>query len=133
MYSPLAILREFPTQRASLMIATSRISFATVWRALFFGLVLCGLAGPAAQHSVAALFTLTDHNSISQFDTASQSNNFNWFVDGTDYLAQQAFWYRIGNVPEQSVHALPIGVQGTSDANFDGNPDTLFEIGRAHV
>jgi hypothetical protein len=27
---------------------------------------------------------------------------------------------------ESSVHTLPIGVQGTTDGNFDGNPDTLF-------
>src|SRR5437899_5830016 len=75
----------------------------------------------------AALLTLTDGNSVAQFDTTTQANTFNWFVDGTDVLAQQAFWYRIGNVSaEQSVHLLPIALEGTSDSNFDGNPDTLF-------
>jgi hypothetical protein len=48
------------------------------------------------------------------------------FVDVPDVLAQQAFWYRVGNVAEQSLHTLPIAVQGISDSNFDGNPDTLF-------
>src|SRR5437868_10707357 len=90
---------------------------------IFIAIVTVGLVYEPAS---AALFTLTDQNSISQFDTATQSNNFNWFVDGTDILAQQAFWYRIGNTAEQSVHTLPIGVQGTSDTNFDGNPDTLL-------
>jgi hypothetical protein len=108
------------------MNSTSRIDFSAVTRALFCILAICGLAGPAAQLSVAAIFTLTDDNSVAQFDTASSANNFNWFVDGNDQLAQQAFWYRVGNVPEQSVHTLPIGVQGVSDANFDGNSDTLF-------
>ena len=54
------------------------------------------------------------------------ANQFNWFVDGTDQFAQEAFWFRVGNVPEQSVHTLPIAVQGTTDGNFDGNADTLF-------
>jgi hypothetical protein len=85
------------------------------------------VGGFVARPASAALFTLTDANSVAQFDTATQANNFNWFVDGNDKLAQQAFWYREGSAgPEQSLHALPIGVQGTSDSNFDGNPDTLF-------
>lgn len=82
--------------------------------------------GSGVQSASAAIFTLTDDNSVSQFDTANPAGNFNWFVDGTDRLSQQAFWYRIGNVAEQSAHLLPIGVQGTTDSNFDGNPDTLF-------
>jgi hypothetical protein len=86
-------------------------------------IVLCLRAAPAS----AALLSLIDNNSSADFDTATPSNNYNWFVDGTDLLAQQAFWYRIGAAgPESSVHTLPIGVQGTSDTNFDGNPDTLF-------
>jgi len=91
------------------------------------GLALTVLAGPMAQQSSAALLTLIDGNSHVDFDTATPSNNYNWFVDGTDLLAQQAFWYRIGSgSPESSVHTLPIGVQGTSDVNFNGLPDTLF-------
>jgi hypothetical protein len=95
---------------------------------------LCGTALVAVtlvifspSHASAALLSLIDDNSQADFDTATPSNNYNWLVDNTDRLAQQAFWYRIGNAgPESSVHTLPIGVQGTSDANFDGNPDTLF-------
>jgi hypothetical protein len=108
------------------MISTSRNSSSAIARALFCTFVLAAFSAATAQQSVAALFTLTDDNTVAQFDTATPANNFNWFVDGNDVLAQQAFWYRIGNVPEQSVHVLPIGVQGTSDSNFDGNPDTLF-------
>jgi hypothetical protein len=92
------------------------------------GLVaLLGLLGVSADRASAALLTLIDDNSSADFDTATPGNNYNWFVDNTDLLAQQAFWYRIGNAgPEFSVHTLPIGVQGTTDHNFDGNPDTLF-------
>jgi len=93
---------------------------------LFCSFVLAAFSAATAQQSVAALFTLTDENSVAQFDTATPANNFNWFVDGNDILAQQAFWYRVGNVAEQSLNLLPIGVQGISDSNFDGNPDTLF-------
>jgi hypothetical protein len=100
------------------------------YRAALCGLcssaIVAGFAGFASQRASAALFTLIDGNSIAQFDTATQSGNYNWTVDGSDVLAQQAFWYRIGNVAEQSVHLLPIAVQGTSDSNFDGSPDTLF-------
>jgi hypothetical protein len=105
---------------------TTRIRFVVSARAVLNAAVFVGLAACAVQNCSAALLTLTDDNSVAQFDTATPANNFNWFVDGNDFLAQQAFWFRIGNVPEQSVHTLPIGVQGTSDSNFDGNPDTLF-------
>lgn len=95
-------------------------------RAILCGLVFGGFSGHFVQSSAAALFTLTDKNSVAKFDTATQANNFNWQVDGVNQLTQQAFWYRIGSVAEQSVHSLPISVQGVSDTNFDGNPDTLF-------
>jgi len=109
------------------MNTTSRVSSFAVVRALLCVIVFCGVASLAAQHSNAALLTLIDDNSSADFDTATPANNYNWFVDNGDLLAQQAFWYRIGPAgSETSVHTLPIGVQGTTDANFDGNPDTLF-------
>jgi hypothetical protein len=105
------------------MISIPRISFACVLRALFCS---CVLAVLTAQQSAATIFSLTDDNSVAQFDTSTASNNFNWLVNGNDQLAQLAYWYRIGNGAEQSVHLLPIVAQGTSDTNFNGNPDTLF-------
>src|SRR3954471_12330100 len=75
------------------------------------------LAGAFTQTSFGALFNLVDNNSVAQFDTATSANQFNWFVDGVDQLAQEAFWFRVANVPEQSVHSLPIAVQRTSDGN----------------
>jgi hypothetical protein len=109
------------------MHTTSWISSTATLRALLSAVVFCGAVGLASQHSNAALLTLIDDNSSADFDTATPSNNYNWFVDNTDLLAQQAFWYRVGPAGQEfSVHTLPIGVQGTTDANFDGNPDTLF-------
>ncbi|HEX5471037.1 MAG TPA: PEP-CTERM sorting domain-containing protein, partial [Lacipirellulaceae bacterium] len=105
---------------------TSRICLIASARAILSALVVVGLAACAVPNCSAALFTLNDNNSLAQFDSGTQANNFNWFVDGNDVLAQQAFWFRVGDVPEQSVHTLPIAIQGTSDSNFDGNPDTLF-------
>src|SRR4029078_11711030 len=108
------------------MTRTSRFFSATTVRALLC--VLLALFTDAfLLQSHAAILALVDDNSSATFDTATPANNFNWQVDGINQLKQQAFWYRIGIAgPEQSVHTLPIGVQGTTDANFDGNPDTLF-------
>ncbi len=108
------------------MSSTSRKFSTVIVRAICCGLVIGGLAGPLAQRSVAALFTLIDDNSSADFNTASSSNNFSWTVDGVNQLFEQSFWYRIGNVAEQSVHLLPITLQGTTDTNFDALPDTLF-------
>jgi hypothetical protein len=108
------------------MNTTARRSLRAALR-VFLCSAVFGCSSLPAIHSCAALLTLIDDNSSADFDTATPSNNYNWFVDATDLLAQQAFWYRVGPAgPENSVHTLPIGVQGTSDANFDGNPDTLF-------
>ncbi len=102
---------------------TSKFSPAPIVRALFCGLVLWGLS---AQHSVAALFTLADDNSTASFDTQDPANNYNWTVDGTGQLYQQAFWFRVGNAPEQSIHTLPLGGEVASNTNFDPGLDTLF-------
>ncbi len=94
--------------------------------------VLCGvlafalLAVCAPTQSRAALFTLTDDNSVADFDTSSQSGAYSWLVDGVQQLYQQWFWFRVGNNPEASIDSLPIGVQGSTDTNFDGFDDTLF-------
>jgi len=86
-----------------------------------------GLSVWPVTYSSAALITLVDENSTATFDTSSPSNAFSWVVDGTEQLFQQAFWYRVGNTgPENSVHSLPISVEGTTDSNFDGDLDTLF-------
>src|SRR5687768_13056009 len=105
--------------RSCLMRSTMCLRFASVVRAIFCGLVLLGLFSQSATRSFAGLFTLTDENSQVDFDTASSANAFNWRVDGGDQLFQQAFWFRVGNTPEQSVHSLPVAFELASNTNSD--------------
>jgi hypothetical protein len=95
-------------------------------RATLFCLAILGLSGLIAQPLQAGIFTLVDDNSAVDFDTANSGNAVNWRVDGQDQLFQQAFWYRIGNVAESSVHGLPILTEGTTDTNFDGDHENLY-------
>ncbi|MBX9788571.1 MAG: PEP-CTERM sorting domain-containing protein [Pirellulales bacterium] len=97
-----------------------RAGITTLCLALVAG--LCG----TSQYAQGGNFTLIDDNSSASIDTASQSGMYDWFVDGTDQMFQQWFWYRIGGTPEASVDTLPIAAEGTSDVNFNGDPDALF-------
>jgi hypothetical protein len=78
------------------------------------------------QHCDAGLFSLEDDNSTASFNTGSPSNNSNWSVDGENQLNQQAFWFRVGNAAEQSLHTLPILAESATDTNLDFDLDTLF-------
>src|SRR6185295_8544965 len=109
-----------------LMISTSRFSSAAIVRGCACLIVIAAFSGLFAQRSIAALFVLSDDNSSAAFDTAVPANNFNWQVDGINQLNQQAFWFRIGNVAEQSLHLLPIAGQVATNTNFDPANDTLF-------
>ena len=95
-------------------------------RAFCGALIFFLVAACAAIPSRAATFTLTDGNSNASFDTGSQSGAYSWNVDGVSQLYQQWFWFRVGNTAESSIDTIPIGVQGATDANFDGFNDTLF-------
>lgn len=68
-------------------------------------LLIAMIALPAAR-SQAVVITLSDLNSVAEFEPDTQSGQFNWRVDGVDQLAQQWFWYRIGNNPEQSIDTI---------------------------
>jgi hypothetical protein len=70
--------------------------------ALLAGVVF---AGTPAQ---AVVMTLADQNSRALVDPAAQRGMFSWTVDGTEYLNQQWFWYRVGNTQEASVDALTL-------------------------
>lgn len=63
--------------------------------------VLC-VASPAS----ATIITLSDQNSVANIDTSSQAGVYNWLVDGTDYMFQQWFWYRIGSGTAQSIDTI---------------------------
>jgi hypothetical protein len=90
------------------------------------GLMVFALALAFAPQTFAGLFTLADDNSTANFNTASSANNSDWSVDGEDQMNQQAFWYRVGNSAEQSLHSLPIAFESAFNTNIDPNLDTLF-------
>ena len=61
-----------------------------------------------APESVRGQISLTDANSQVDITTNSYAGMHNWTIDGTDVLAQQWFWYRVGNVGGQfSLDTLP--------------------------
>ena len=59
-----------------------------------------------------AQFSLIDGNSQADINPGGPAGMYNWFVDGTDYLAQQWFWYRIGGVPGGPTPEQPINTIG---------------------
>ncbi len=66
----------------------------------------CALAVSAVT-AQAQIVTLIDGTSTAQIDAGSQAGMFNWFVNSHDYLAQQWFWYRIGDTgPESALNTL---------------------------
>jgi hypothetical protein len=91
--------------------------------ALMFAVL--GMAPPRAD---AAVITLNDENSSLSLDPTLSSGMDTWFVDGTDQLFQQWFWYRLGAAgPELPINTLPLaGPPIVSNTNFDPGNDTLF-------
>src|SRR4051812_12045254 len=71
----------------------------------------------AALSSQAQVITLTDNNSLARVDVGTQSGMFHWDIQGQNQLAQQWFWYRIGNNPEQSIDTIGAPVLGLVTAN----------------
>jgi PEP-CTERM motif len=83
------------------------------------------------------VLNLLDGNSTLKIDLTpgAQLGLVDWVIDGVNLLPaagggrsdyRQWFWYRVGATPEASLDSLPLSFAGTSDANFDGNPDTAF-------
>jgi hypothetical protein len=98
---------------------------------LVFVFVLIGMGGTAD----AVTLGLADGNSSASIDLSSEHGLFDWTVDGVNLAPtggggvldyRQWFWYRIGSNPEASIDTLTLGVNGVTDANFNGNPDTAF-------
>ena len=98
---------------------------------LLFVFVLIGMSGKA--HAVT--LGLADGNSSVTIDLSSDRGLSDWIVDGVNLAPaagggvfdyRQWFWYRVGNNPEASIGTLTLGVNGVTDANFNGSPDTAF-------
>lgn len=77
----------------------------------------------------AAVVTLTDGNSVASVDTDSQAGMFNWLIDGQDQMAQQWFWYRIGDGPEASINTISAAVNAGGgpflSSTYTGNGFTI--------
>jgi large repetitive protein len=87
------------------------------------GVLLC----MSLQTALAAPIQLVDNASNLSVDPTSQAGMFQWNVSGVNQLAQQWFWYRVGNAgPESSVDTLGVPFVGLTDSNFDGQMDTLY-------
>lgn len=69
--------------------------YCGVRKFLLFGTIASALAVSVLQ-SPAQIVTLTDNNSVARINTASSAGMFDWIVDGSDQLAQQWFWFRVG-------------------------------------
>src|SRR5881392_3003563 len=69
-----------------------------------------------AFQSQAQVVTLTHNNSVAQINTGSSAGMFNWFVEGQDQLAQQWFWYRVGNTAEAAINTISAPTITTPDA-----------------
>lgn len=81
--------------------------FTKKMRAITVALGVVAAAAISATRAEAAILTVNDLNTTVQVDTSSSSGMYNWIVDGTDQLAQQWFWYRVGSVgPEAAISTL---------------------------
>ncbi len=84
----------------------------------------------------AAPIVLTDRNATVTVDPQPAANDpagmIAWEVDGVNHLAQQWFYYRTGNNPEQEIHNLPLAGVIASNGDFHpGNERVLMRYGTA--
>jgi hypothetical protein len=99
-------------------------------RRLTHGLAIAGFLLCAPAPSEAALIHLHDGNSDVYIDPTTSAGLFDWFVDGTDYMSQQWFWYStpgstenlplsgLTNTPDSGGNTTElVFVQGTLEAN----------------
>jgi hypothetical protein len=54
----------------------------------------------------AQVVTLTDRNSQALIDVGDQRGMFSWTIQGQSQLAQQWFWFRIGDNPEAAINTI---------------------------
>lgn len=60
----------------------------------------------AAVTSNGQIVTLNNGNSSASVNLGSQAGMYSWTVDGVNQLAQQWFWYRIGNASQSSIDTI---------------------------
>lgn len=50
--------------------------------------------------------TLSNLNSIADLNLSTSAGMYNWTVNGVDQLAQQWFWFRVGNSAETPINSI---------------------------
>jgi hypothetical protein len=94
----------------------------------FFAVLAVTLATSLATPARAGSFQLTDFNSVVDLDS-DFGTIFNWTVDGVDQLFDEWFFISIDGGPVQAISlngGWVLGVEGTTDANFNGFDETYF-------
>lgn len=78
-------------------------------------LIICvlSLLHAGLEPARAQITTLSSGTSVAQVNPNSQAGMFSWAVQGQNQLAQQWFWYRIGNNAEQSIDTIGTPVVST--------------------
>jgi len=75
----------------------------------------------------APIATITDEDSTASFDLGGGTGMYSWAIGDVEHLAQQWFWYRVGSTGgERAIDTLGSRFHGTTDANFDGDHETLY-------
>lgn len=92
-----------------------------------YGSLAIGVLAALGMVSVPArAITLTDRNSTADIFLDSQAGLEDWTVDGTNYMYQEWFWYRIGTTgPEASIDTLTLTNSTLSDVNGNGDNESL--------
>lgn len=73
----------------------------------------------------ATSYTLSDLNSSAIINPSLQDGMYSWVIDGKDYLYKQWFWYRVGDVAEQSIDTLNLAGVIHTNGDFDPGEETL--------
>ena len=69
--------------------------------------------GAVATQTEAQIYTLSDNNSSAMVDVGSSAGMFQWQVQGANQLAQQWFWYRVGNNANAPINAISSATAST--------------------
>ena len=93
------------------------------------GLFVCLIALPASGSTI----TLGDQNSTVTLAPSSSAGISSWTVNGTNELAQESYWYRIGSGTQTSLNALASPVTSVflpGSGSLDRGADLMYSNSR---
>ena len=83
------------------------------------------IATPESRATTVSPFTLSQGNTVIEIDPCSAAGMNKWAINGTDYLANDWYWYSVGSmstqVPLNNLNASPVVTQFSLDG--DAVPD----------